>query len=57
MDPTLRLECIISLVEASELTGLSIATLRRRYKHLIRHLSPRRIGIKLRDVLSIGEPI
>jgi hypothetical protein len=40
--------------EHAELTGLSTDTLRRRYTHLIRRLSPRRVGMKLRDVLTIG---
>jgi hypothetical protein len=43
---------IISLSEASVLTGLSIDTLRRRYRVL--KLSPRRVGMRLSDVLAIG---
>jgi hypothetical protein len=49
-------ERIISLYEAAEITSISTDTLRRRYGHLIIHLSPRRRGIRLRDVLSIGQP-
>ena len=50
----LELERLVSLAEASDLTGLSIDSLRRHYSHLIRRLSPRRLGIKLRDALGIG---
>lgn len=49
-------ERIISLVEAAAIAGISPDTLRRRYGHLIIHISPRRRGIRLRDVLSIGQP-
>jgi len=40
--------------EASEISGLSPDSIRRHYKHLIRQLSPRRVGLKLGDVLQIG---
>jgi hypothetical protein len=49
-------ERIISLHEAAEIAGVSTDTLRRRYGHLVIRLSPRRVGIRLRDVLSIGQP-
>ena len=49
-------ERIISLYEAAEIAGISADTLRRRYGHLIIRISPRRLGIRLRDVLSIGQP-
>jgi hypothetical protein len=49
-------ERIISLDEAAEIAGISTDTLRRRYGHLIIRISPRRRGIRLRDVLSIGQP-
>ena len=49
-------ERIISLHEAAEIAGVSTDTLRRRYGHPVIRLSPRRVGIRLRDVLSIGQP-
>jgi hypothetical protein len=49
-----ELERVLPLDEAAVLTGLSQDSIRRYYKHLILHLSPRRVGIRLRDVLSIG---
>ena len=50
----LRLEQVVGLPEAAQLTSLSIDTLKRRYPDFIIRLSPRRLGIKLRDVLAIG---
>jgi hypothetical protein len=52
--PELQLERILSLREAAMLNNISVDTLRRRYGHLIRKLSPRRDGVKLRDALSIA---
>jgi hypothetical protein len=49
-------ERIISLREAAEIAGVSTDTLRRSHGHLVIRLSPRRVGIRLRDVLSIGQP-
>jgi predicted transcriptional regulator of viral defense system len=50
----LALERILTLDEAAELAGISKDSLRRHYSHLIRRLSPRRVGMKLRDALAIG---
>jgi hypothetical protein len=50
----LALERMLTLPEVTALTGLSPDTLRRRYPHLIRKMSPRRVAMKLRDVLAIG---
>lgn len=52
--PPFELERVITLAEAAELTGLSRDSLQRHYARLIRRLSPRRVGMKLRDVLAIG---
>jgi hypothetical protein len=41
-------------VEAVEITSLSQDTLERRYNHLIRKISPRRKGIRIRDLLEIA---
>jgi hypothetical protein len=45
---------ILTLNEASVLVGLSRDSLRRHYAHLICRLTPGRVGIRLRDALSIG---
>jgi hypothetical protein len=50
------LERMLSINEAAVLVGLSPYSLRRHHRHLIRRLTPGRVGIRLRDVLSIGNP-
>jgi hypothetical protein len=50
----LQLERIVSVNEASALVGVSDDTFRRHFPHLIRKISARRVGVKLRDVLAIG---
>jgi hypothetical protein len=50
------LERMISVNEAAVLVGLSPYSLRRHHRHLIRRLTPGRVGIRLRDVLAIGSP-
>jgi hypothetical protein len=49
-------ERIVTLKEASELSGLSSDTWKRVYPDLILKLSPRRLGVKLKHVLSVGQP-
>jgi hypothetical protein len=41
--------------QAAEFNGISEDTFKRHYPHLIRKLSPRRNGVRLRDVLD-AEP-
>jgi hypothetical protein len=50
----LELERVLPLPEAARLTNLSDDTLRRRHADKIVQLSPRRIGMKVRDALAIG---
>jgi predicted DNA-binding transcriptional regulator AlpA len=50
-----ELERMLTLEEVAQFLGLSEDSIRRHYAHLIRRLSPRRVGIKLRDVLTIGK--
>lgn len=52
----IELRRIIGLAQASELSGLSIDTLKRRYPAKIITLSPRRRGMRLGDALELGEP-
>ena len=47
---------MVPLVQAAELSGLSIDTLRRRHSDKIIKLSPRRCGMRLADALAIGTP-
>lgn len=51
----LELERVLSLKEAAHITSTSIDTLRRNHADRIRKISARRYGMKLRDVISIGE--
>jgi hypothetical protein len=49
----LQLERIVSLEQAAELSGLSPDTWRRRFPEKIKRLSPRRVGVKLREALML----
>jgi hypothetical protein len=44
----------ISVREAAELNDVSEDTFRRRYRHLIKRISPRRDAVELGDALAIG---
>ena len=50
----LELDRTLPISEVAVLVGLSQHTLRRHYRHLIRRLTPGRVGIRLRDALAIG---
>jgi hypothetical protein len=52
----LELNRIVSLKQAAEIRGVSMDTIRRRYPEIIQRLSPRRLGVRLRDALAIGKP-
>jgi hypothetical protein len=49
----LELETIISVPKAAKIRGVSHDTFKRHYGDLIRKLSPRRQGVKLRDILTM----
>jgi hypothetical protein len=55
--PELELDRIISLPQAAEMRGVSVDTLKRRNPEIIVRLSPRRVGVRVRDVLTIGRPV
>lgn len=50
----LELERIVTLEEASRLSSESVDTLRRRHADKIIKLSPRRVGMRVRDALRLG---
>jgi hypothetical protein len=52
----IELQRIVSLAQASELSGLSEDTLRRRHADKILKLSPRRNGMRVRDALMLPAP-
>jgi hypothetical protein len=49
----IELEAVKPLPEASLITSLSSDTLMRHYSEYIVQLSPRRLGMKLRNILAI----
>jgi len=46
----------ISVARAAELNDISEDTFRRRYRHLIKKISPKRDAVELGDALNIGVP-
>jgi hypothetical protein len=52
---SLELERYVSPAEAARILGVSQETIRRHYRALFRQLSPRRLGIKLKDLLAAAE--
>jgi hypothetical protein len=48
----IELERIVPLREAAHLRGCSVDTLRRRFSHKIVRISPRRLGMKIRDAVA-----
>jgi hypothetical protein len=52
----LELMRVAAMPEIERLTGLSHDTITTHYRHLLVKTSPRRIGMRIRDVLSIAVP-
>jgi hypothetical protein len=50
-----ELDRIVSLEQAAELCSLSADTIKRRHPHKLIQLSPRRVGIRVRDALMLSE--
>jgi hypothetical protein len=55
LDPTETLR-FVSLEEAVRLSGLSRDSLLRHHRDKVRRISPRRLAMRLGDVLSLGKP-
>ena len=55
LPPEIMLRRVVPLSQAAELSGLSLDTIRRRHANKIIKLSPRRCGMRVQDVLAIGE--
>jgi len=51
--PEHELNRIIPLKQAAEIRGVSVDTIRRRNPEIILQLSPRRVGVRLRDALNL----
>jgi hypothetical protein len=54
LTPELELERIISLQEAEKISALSPDSWKRHHADKIIKLSPRRIGVRLKDALMLG---
>jgi hypothetical protein len=48
---------IVPLKEASRLAGVSVDTLRKHYRNLIVRVGPKRVGMRLGDVLGLGQSV
>jgi hypothetical protein len=53
--PERELDRIVELPEASRLSSLSVDTIKRRHADKLIKLSPRRIGMRVRDALMLSE--
>ena len=51
----LELDRIVTLKQAAELMGVSMSTLRRHYTDKMIKLSERRLGMRIKDALQLGE--
>ena len=57
LEPTpdwVELQRIVDLKKASSLSGLSVDSLKRHHSDRIINLSPRRLGMRVRDALSLN---
>jgi hypothetical protein len=55
LPPALELERIISMQAAEEVSGLSTESWKRHHPDKLVVLSPRRLGVRLRDALMLGK--
>ena len=55
LPPELALERIVTMQEAYEISGLSPDAWRDNYPEFVLRISPRRQGVKLKHVLSVGQ--
>jgi hypothetical protein len=55
LSPERELDRIVSLEQAASLCSLSADTIKRRHADKLVKLSPRRVGIRVRDALMLAE--
>ena len=55
LPPGRELDRIVSLQEATKISSLSADTLKRHHRKKVIELSPRRLGMRLRDALMLGK--
>jgi hypothetical protein len=51
-----ELQRVINLKQASQLSGLSVDSIKRHHRDKIIDLSPRRRGMRVRDALMLAQP-
>jgi hypothetical protein len=56
LPPALELDRIISLQEAEAVSSLSVDSWKRHHADKLVELSPRRLGVRLRDALMLRKP-
>jgi hypothetical protein len=56
LSPELKLQQIVSLQQAAELSSLSVDSLRRNHSDKIIELGPRRDGMRVQDALMLNKP-
>jgi hypothetical protein len=56
LPPALELDRIISMQEAEEVSSLSVDSWKRHHADKLVELSPRRLGVRLRDALMLRKP-
>jgi hypothetical protein len=54
LPPALELDRIISLQEAEKISSLSVDSWKRHHSDKVVELSPRRLGVRLRDALMLS---
>jgi hypothetical protein len=54
--PGLELDRIVTLQEAEKISSLSVDSWKRHHPDKIIEMSPRRLGVRLRDALMLGKP-
>jgi DNA-binding Lrp family transcriptional regulator len=50
-------ERVISVAECARMNGISADTVMRRFRHLVVKITDKRVGVKLKDALTIAQPL
>jgi len=50
-------ERVITVAEASRMNSISTDTFMRRFRHLVVRVTDKRVGVKMKDALSIARPL
>jgi hypothetical protein len=52
LTPEERRKCLIPVEQAAEIKGISLCAFREHYAHLIEHITPKRLGVRLGNALD-----